>query len=154
MLRLSRPLLLIACLMGVACSASRLPRPPTTPQAAEDFLPVVDPAPPARAQTVPARPGETALWVDGEWVPAGPRWQWQAGGWVVPPAGAKLALHQSRWQNDGTLRHAPSVFHMPDGSRRTVASVLGIGADRDASQPFCAPAGSISAAPASSVACQ
>ena len=144
--------ILLACSLGAACSASHLPRPPISPQFPEDFLPVTEPAPAPRAQAIPARPNPNAVWIDGEWVPAGPRWRWQPGGWATPPAGATLALHQSSWQSDGSLRHAPSVFHLRDGSRLTVASVLGLGSELDASQPFCAASGAASAAPASSIA--
>jgi hypothetical protein len=71
---------------------------------------------------VPAEAPPGAYWVDGEWSWNGMRWAWRAGAYVIPPEGATLA----RWeiQREGaSLRHAPSVFHLPGGGALALADL-------------------------------
>jgi hypothetical protein len=40
------------------------------------------PPPPARAETVPAKPKPDCLWVEGHWSRKGSNWAWSPGRWV------------------------------------------------------------------------
>lgn len=128
----------LALLVPLACGVPSLPRPPLGPHLPDDFSSVAIPPPSPRPQAVPAR-SAAAVWVDGEWVAAGDNaWSWQPGGWVQPPPGARLALWSLEWLPDGRLRYAPSVFHLPDGSTLSLASLLGF-SQGPGRQPPCPP---------------
>lgn len=137
MTRLLLTVLLACALSAWACGPS-LPRPRMGPHAPGDYSSVDQPPPSPRAQVIPAAPSVGAVWVDGEWVPLDGSWSWQPGGWVTPPPGAWLALSEVRWQNDGTLRYAPGLFRLPDGSSVMIASLLGLDRDTPRSCPAAA----------------
>jgi hypothetical protein len=86
----------------------------------EDYVPVPFAPRPPRVEIVPPRPtgeGEgEPVWIDGSWVWEGDRYRWEAGAWVVPPEGGRLA----RWvvvrrTEDGQLFFARSAWKNEKG---------------------------------------
>lgn len=91
-----------ACSLALAACGPWLPLPkPGTHEGEEPIL--VPSAPPApQVEIVPERPVDSpsAVWVDGQWLFRGRRWEWEPGRWEVPPPGATYA--------------APLVVYLPD----------------------------------------
>ena len=57
------------------------------------------------------------VWADGGWTWNGDRYQWEAGGWLLAPPGAR----RSRWAlvrraGDGQLFFAPSLWRDDKGA--------------------------------------
>jgi hypothetical protein len=77
----------IAAPLLVAC-AGRFPSPPFSPQPTSALVELREPPPPARVESVPARPKSLAVWIDGEWQWRRARWAWLPGRWVIAPKGA------------------------------------------------------------------
>jgi len=56
---------------------------------------------------VPPRPkGSGLVFQDGSWVWRGRYYVWQRGGWVAPPAGARLTIPTLAYQPDGRASFA------------------------------------------------
>jgi hypothetical protein len=91
--------------LGTACG-SRLTHPSYTEQPPTALEEVQLPPPPARVETVPARPAPAAVWVDGEWIWRRARWAWLPGRWVIPPQGAAFAPWVFVRGADGRLWYA------------------------------------------------
>jgi hypothetical protein len=104
---------LVACAV-VACG-DRLPHPAYSPQPTSALSEVTFPPPPARAEWVPARPSEDAVWLDGEWLWRRRQWAWNPGRWVVAPQGTTYAPWTSVRSEDGTLFYAPGAWHDAKG---------------------------------------
>jgi YXWGXW repeat-containing protein len=101
--------------LSSACGSSLLTpetraHPPTT-----RYIDVPYPPPAARAEIVPPKPRDGAVWVDGEWSWEGKQWTWQSGGWVMPPARAYFAPWIAFRRSDGKLVFAPGTWHRDDG---------------------------------------
>lgn len=59
---------------------------------------VVDsPPPPAEIESLARDPGAPCVWVDGRWRFERSRWEWEAGGWVEPPADCYYAPSTLVW---------------------------------------------------------
>jgi len=99
-----RVLILSVALALFGCARS-LPLPEIGPHVGEAPVVVPYPAPPARVEVVPERPGEKEVWVDGQWIWSVRRWVWQRGGWQVPPPNSYYAPPVTLRQPDGTLAH-------------------------------------------------
>jgi hypothetical protein len=58
--------------------------------------------PPPQVQILPPRPRDLreAVWIDGQWLFRGRRWEWEPGRWEEPPPGATYA--------------PPAVVYLPD----------------------------------------
>ena len=87
----------------MACNKSALPLPISGPN--EGAAPVVVPYPPpaARAEIIPAKPGNRVVWIDGSWTWDRRHWVWQRGRWEVPPKGAHYATAKVEPLPDGSL---------------------------------------------------
>ena len=82
---------------------------------ARHYRVVEHPPPPARAETVPARPSETALWIDGAWTWWRGRWSWIVGRWVEPPPNTRHHAWDLCYCPDGKLLYAPGVWRDDTG---------------------------------------
>ncbi len=102
-------------MLATACTAAPLPAPPYVAQPSSALARVPFPPPPARVETVPARPSTNATWIDGEWSWRGRRWLWIRGRWVVPPAGARYAPFALVRGPDGTLWAARGAWRNARG---------------------------------------
>jgi hypothetical protein len=88
---------------------------------AADYVAVPYTPRPPPVEILPGRPAAAGdlVWADGGWEWNGERYRWDAGAWVVVPAGVKRA----RWvvvrrEIDGQLFFAPSTWR--DGSGKAV----------------------------------
>lgn len=88
---------------AVACGYARLPQPRYVRQPTSALVEVPYPPPPARAEFVPARPRDGAVWLDGEWLWQGRRWAWRRGRWVIPSPGAAFSPRALVRNEAGTL---------------------------------------------------
>ncbi len=97
-----------AVAVAIACGSS-LPTPETKahPPTTTRYVEVPYPPPAARAEIIPAKPREGAVWVDGEWSWQGKQWVWESGGWLMAPAKAYLAPWIAFRQANGKLVFAP-----------------------------------------------
>jgi hypothetical protein len=102
--------------LSSAC-ASSLPQPPNIRHRRADFREVPYPPPAALVETVPPRPDEHALWVDGYWDFASGSYVWRRGGWVTAPPGALHAPWVSRFTRDGRIMFAESAWFDAKGRR-------------------------------------
>lgn len=107
--------LLLAMLLS-ACGSS-LPQAPTTRHRRADFREVPYPPPAALVETVPPRPDERAVWVDGFWEFASGNYVWRRGGWVSPPPRGLHAPWVSRFTRDGRIMFAESAWFDSEGRR-------------------------------------
>jgi len=106
--------LIVMLLPLLGCGS--LPQPETAEGVRPRDYQVVDhPPPPARVEPVPARPTDTAVWVDGSWVWWRGRWSWVVGRWVEPPPGGRLQRWDLCWCDDGKLLYAPGVWRDDTG---------------------------------------
>lgn len=96
--------------MLVACGGS-LPTPPPGTHPAASYREVPYPPPAALAETVPARPKQDVVWIDGEWVFSGSSFVWRRGGWVVTPRAARFAPWHTQYQPDGRLMLASGTWY-------------------------------------------
>jgi len=105
-----------AVAVAIACGSS-LPTPETKahPPTTTRYVEVPYPPPAARAEIIPAKPREGAVWVDGEWSWQGKQWVWESGGWLMAPAKAYLAPWIAFRQANGKLVFAPGTWHRDDG---------------------------------------
>lgn len=110
--------MLLATVAAFACG-SKARSPAYAQQPTEALTPVPYPPPPARAETVPKSPHESAVWIDGEWVWQTRRWAWRKGRWVVPPAGAKFAPWTAVRDPAGNLYIANGVWRDANGQEVT-----------------------------------
>lgn len=89
---------------------------------------IVDyPPPPAEVEMVPPDPGKPCAWQDGHWDWVGQRWQWQNGGWVVPPAGCHYAAPVIVWvpsSGQGELYYRPAHWYPDDPDHLSQAQIL------------------------------
>jgi len=108
-----------------ACSAS-LPKPPTGPIPPGAMNEVPYPPPPARVETVPPRPKDGEVWVDGQWDWDGKAWKWLEGSWTPPPANAYFSPWATERRSDGRLFFARAVWRTRDGR------IIDMGPGRDA----------------------
>ncbi len=79
-----RRLVPLVALLAEACGAPRMPTPKLAAHPTSALHEVPYPPPPARVESIPERPNDASVWVDGEWVWQGGRWSWRRGRWVVP----------------------------------------------------------------------
>ncbi len=98
-----------------ACLRS-LPRPPTRAPSPDDAtLEVPYPPPPARVETVPAKPGDGVVWVDGQWDWDGRDYRWLGGAWVKPIPSGFFVPWITKRREDGRLFFARAGWHAADG---------------------------------------
>lgn len=100
----------LVSILVVACGGS-LPTPPSITHPASAYREVPYPPPAALAETVPARPQQDVVWIDGEWVLSGSSFVWRRGGWVVMPRAARFAPWHARYQADGRLMLASGTWY-------------------------------------------
>lgn len=93
----------------MGCGSS-LPEPPLGRHRPSDFREVPYPPPAALVETVPPRPDDRAVWVDGYWEFAQGSYLWRRGGWVDAPAGARMAPWAARYTSDGRLLFAKTTW--------------------------------------------
>lgn len=124
---------LIATLVAfaLACGSRAVP-PAYTAQPTSALVMVPYPPPPARAEIVPKRPNDAAVWVDGEWVWQTRRWAWRRGRWVVPPAGARFAPWTTVRDGEGNLYVASGVWRDASGEEVVEPAPVGQGRPRGA----------------------
>jgi hypothetical protein len=103
----------VAC--AFACSSAKLPAPDYTGHPTSALVAVPYPPPPARVETVPKQPADSAVWIDGEWIWQR-RWAWRAGRWVTPPPGARFAPWTTVRDRTGGLYFAEGRWRTADGS--------------------------------------
>lgn len=72
------------------------------------------PPPAARVETIPPKPRELAVWVDGRWTWEVKHWKWQRGAWVLPPRDAYFSPWQLFRSSDGTLSISPAMWTSAD----------------------------------------
>ncbi len=60
----------------------------------------VPPPPPAPAETIPAPPAPSALWIPGYWTYDGRGYAWTTGHWEIPPPNATTYV-ASHWESRG-----------------------------------------------------
>jgi len=130
-----------AALVGLAwaCGGSRLPAPPYVQQKTSALVEVPFAPPPARTETVPDRPEDDAVWLDGEWSWDGRRWSWKQGRWLVPPKGASFAPWTTVRGRDGALYFAPGVWQ--NAQRQEIAEPKALAGARVGSSPLPGPEG-------------
>ena len=92
-----------------ACGGS-LPEPELGRHRPTDFSEVPYPPPAALVETVPPRPDDRAVWVDGYWEFAQDSYVWRRGGWMHAPAGARMAPWAARYTPDGRLLFAKTIW--------------------------------------------
>ncbi len=102
-------------LVSLGCGAV-LPGPEVRPHVASNYEQVPYPPPSALVEVVPPR-SKDAVWVDGFWVWAGRFFVWERGGWFAPDEGVYVSPWSAKYEEDGRLTYAPTVWHAPDGSR-------------------------------------
>jgi hypothetical protein len=125
------PLVLVGSAFA-ACS-TRVPHPAYTAQPTSALVEVEYPPPPARVEFVPKRPSSDAVWLNGEWLWTGHRWGWKAGGWVIPPEGAKYAKVVLVRRNDGRLFAAPGTWRDADGGEINAPELLQASSEKTSS---------------------
>jgi hypothetical protein len=101
-------------LLHVACT-SDLPGPEVAEAPSHAFIEVPFAPPPARVETVPARPSPENVWIDGEWVWQSGRWAWKNGYWLIPPAQAVFSHSSLRRTKSGTLLLARGMWWTASG---------------------------------------
>jgi hypothetical protein len=104
------------CFVCLTACSSTLPRPATTPQPRGAFDVVPYPPPSALVEIIPESPGDNAVWIDGYWAWRGRYYVWERGGWVTEPDGARVALWEARYRDDGVLLYAPTTWRRDDGT--------------------------------------
>jgi hypothetical protein len=109
----------------VACG-HRYPSPPYSPQPTSALVPVPIEPPPARAERVPPRPSDRAVWIDGEWSWRRRRWVWTPGRWVEPPSGLTYSPWVTVRGADGTLYFAPSAWRTARGETAPAPRALAV----------------------------
>ena len=83
--------------LAVACGAG-VDLVPTGPHRLDaPQLPVAEPPPPSKVETIPDQPRSECRWLDGRWEYAASEWQWLPGAWVVPPEGCHFAGATTAW---------------------------------------------------------
>lgn len=110
-----RVAVLVAVCVAEACGAPRLPAPTMAAHPTSALREVAYPPPPARVESIPERPNDEAVWIDGEWVWQGGRFSWRRGRWVVPPRGAAYAPWTHVRDARGTLYVAEGTWRGADG---------------------------------------
>jgi hypothetical protein len=116
-----------------ACHSS-LPEPAPALQPSNAYVEVPYPPPAALVETVPRRPSEGALWIDGQWSWDGQHWVWNSGGWVAPPPGGRFARWQLRLEPDGRMKFAGPSWRDASGRELPPARVLAAARGETASQ--------------------
>jgi hypothetical protein len=106
-------LALAAALSG--CGATLPTPPPGTHPRTSHYVEVPYPPPPARVEMLPPQPRDDAVWVDGEWLWHGRRWNWEPGGGVVPPPGATFAPWVATRVSTGALLWLPGAWYDAQG---------------------------------------
>ena len=106
-----------------ACGASTrlVPAGPHPPHL-QEFVTVAYPPPPAEIEEIPpAREDPSCAWMDGHYQWDGRRWGWEAGRWVVPPAGCYYALPVVAWSKAGEERlyYTPPRWYRNDAGSLT-----------------------------------
>lgn len=94
----------------LGCSSS-LPAPSMTEHPLATYAEVPYPPPAALAETVPDRPNDSVVWVDGEWIFHGEGYVWRRGGWVTPPPGSQFAPWHTFYRSDGRLMMARGTWY-------------------------------------------
>ncbi|MEM1034386.1 MAG: YXWGXW repeat-containing protein [Myxococcota bacterium] len=121
-MRLRRGRFFLGVVIGATASVSCGPAMPyvgpNRDVLARDYREVDHPPPPARAETIPARPSATAQWIDGAWAWDRGRWSWVVGRWVEPPANAIYQAWDTCWCSDGNLLYRPGAWRGSDGAVR------------------------------------
>ncbi|MDB4945138.1 MAG: hypothetical protein JWP97_4672 [Labilithrix sp.] len=112
---------LAAGFLGVAglaaCGSGKLPAPlPYAKQPTSALIVAEFPPPPGRVEMIPARPKDTAVWLDGEWTWEGGRWMWKQGRWVEPPPGAVYSPWTGTRNPLGTYYVAPGTWRDAKGA--------------------------------------
>ncbi len=92
-------------LFQAGCGHS-LPSPTVVPHPASAPVVVPSEPPPGLVETLPPRPVDGAVWVDGAWTWARRRWTWLPGSWSVPPPGATYSLWMVVRAPDGAVYFA------------------------------------------------
>lgn len=130
MVNTARSTTLAACLSiyALGCGSSMTPTVPTGPHTDREQFVIVSRMPDiVQVQTLPQRPDDSALWIDGYWHWSGRHWVWRDGGWAYPPKGAYYAAPQlvripatgTRKSKDDVgvmLLYRPGHWHLADGS--------------------------------------
>lgn len=101
---------LAVALAHVACGPS-VPRPRPATHAGETAVLVPEAPPVPHVELLPPAPEDIpgAVWIDGQWLLRGRRWEWEPGRWEVPPEGAGYA--------------PPVVVYLPGGKIAWFAGV-------------------------------
>jgi hypothetical protein len=110
-----RNLVGVGVLMLLSSCLGSLPTPPIGPSPADAMVEVPYPPPPARAQTVPPRPKDGDLWVEGQWDWDGKAWKWLDGSWMPPRTNAYFSPWTTERRRDGRLFFARAAWRTKDG---------------------------------------
>lgn len=116
----------LVTLVSLFACRGELPHPTYSPQPTSALVEVEYPPPPARAETVPARPTDDAVWIDGEWTWRRRRWAWNPGRWVEAPAGATYSPWTAVRASDGTFFYAPGAWRDAHGAAVTEPKPLAL----------------------------
>jgi hypothetical protein len=122
-IRRSSWLPVVAVVALVACG-SEVPTPHYVAQPASALVQVQTAPPPARVETVPARPQRGAVWLDGEWAWQGRKWAWRRGRWVMPPAGASYSPWTMTRDQNGGVWFAAGAWRSAHGEDVTEPDAL------------------------------
>ncbi len=109
--------LIVAAAVAIAVAGcnNRLPHPPYVAQPTAALVEVLFPPPPPRAEAVPPKPANDAVWIDGEWQWRGKKWAWSPGMWAIAPPGSSYSPWTSVRDNEGTLYLAPGTWRDAQG---------------------------------------
>ncbi len=94
------------------CAAS-VPLPRDGDHAGDEPILVPSPPPVPKVEIVPqvAHPQPRAVWVSGQWLWRGRRWEWEPGTWVTPSRGDTYAPPAIVFLDDKQIAWLPGKWH-------------------------------------------
>jgi len=100
----------LAAALAAACGSS-LRTAETGPRPlSQNPVPVSEPSPVHKVESVPKDPGGDCVWLDGRWEWVDRAWEWTAGSWVNPPRGCHFAPPETTWATQGP---SGELFYFP-----------------------------------------
>lgn len=100
---------------ALAACGPWLPLPPTGTHAGDEPILVPEAPPLPHVEIIPDRPLglPDAVWVDGQWLFRGRRWEWEPGRWEVPRPGATYAPPEVAYLPGGRIAWYPGRWNAP-----------------------------------------
>lgn len=105
---------LAASALPLAACAASVPLPKEGDHTGDPRVYVPYPPPPPQVEILPPMPEQKGVvWVDGQWMWRGRRWEWQRGGWVVPLPGATYAWPAIEYGPELRVGWIAGAWHVP-----------------------------------------